>query len=295
MRYTTVIHEARMMLKLSMNDYCVADCIYHLSNNPKSPLPGWCYASKQSIANQIGITKSWAVKSIQTLIDMGIVTKSGDGKLLKTTAKWFEIVVDVDYSFGVQDKPKSVYGVHRNGIGSTPPSKNEKNQKDELPSSDGDLFKKPALNSETQLTPEYQIQSAGIDPILSFSDKRKASKKKGAKPADECYGDFVKMWCDAYPDLQFDAVSGVKINSMIRRTRQHLKSVEKVADREQVNAAFAYLLAYVKRENHWVHGQDINVFDQKYLSVVREIRAGKPGKRQQMPSSAVFSKYSNLM
>lgn len=146
-----------------------------------------------------------------------------------------------------------------------------------FPSNDGELFKKPVLDTESQLTPE-----------------KKTKKKREPKAADECYADFVKMWCEAYPDLGFDGVSGVKINSMIKRTRERMTAVGKIADKESVNAAFAFVLAYVKRENHWVHGQDIKVFDQKYLSVVREIKEGKPVKQNQVPSSAVFSRYSNM-
>ena len=34
--YTTILHSARENLGITTNEYCVADIIYHLSNNPKS-------------------------------------------------------------------------------------------------------------------------------------------------------------------------------------------------------------------------------------------------------------------
>jgi hypothetical protein len=37
--YTLVLHSAREKLEITLNEYAVADSIYHLSNNPKSDLP----------------------------------------------------------------------------------------------------------------------------------------------------------------------------------------------------------------------------------------------------------------
>ncbi|KKK87568.1 hypothetical protein LCGC14_2751940, partial [marine sediment metagenome] len=48
--YSLNLHKIRKDLDLSLMEYCVADCIYHLSNNPSSQIKGWCYASKETIA-----------------------------------------------------------------------------------------------------------------------------------------------------------------------------------------------------------------------------------------------------
>lgn len=91
--YTTILHQAREELKLTTNEYCIADIIYHLSNNPKNKVQGWCYASKQTIGKFIGVTKSSVLSIIERLEKKGIVEKDEETKYLKTTEKWFNTVV----------------------------------------------------------------------------------------------------------------------------------------------------------------------------------------------------------
>jgi hypothetical protein len=47
--YTLVLHSAREKLGITLNEYAVADSIYHLSNNPNSDFKGWCYAAKETL------------------------------------------------------------------------------------------------------------------------------------------------------------------------------------------------------------------------------------------------------
>ena len=91
--YTTILHQAREDLSLTTNEYCVADIIYHLSNNPKSKVQGWCFASKQTIGGFIGITKQSALTIIEKLITKEIIERDEETKYLKTTKKWYEIVI----------------------------------------------------------------------------------------------------------------------------------------------------------------------------------------------------------
>lgn len=91
--YTTILHQARQELKITTNEYCIADIIYHLSNNPKSKVQGWCYASRQAIGNFIGITKPSVLSIIERLEKKEIVEKDEETKYLRTTEKWFNTVV----------------------------------------------------------------------------------------------------------------------------------------------------------------------------------------------------------
>lgn len=105
MRYTTIIHEVRVELGITMMDYCVADCIYHYANNPKNPVPGWCFASKQHIADELGFTKSWVVKTIDFLEQKGLVERSDNGRLVKTTERWYKLAIFSEKRVGVQNTP----------------------------------------------------------------------------------------------------------------------------------------------------------------------------------------------
>lgn len=92
-RYTVVLHDPRLELKLSVAEYCIADSIYHLSNNPSSKLQGWCYASKETLADFIGITPRSVYNILNKLISIGLVDKDDDTKHLRTTQLWYDKVV----------------------------------------------------------------------------------------------------------------------------------------------------------------------------------------------------------
>lgn len=92
--YTLIIHQIRKKLKLSLMEYCVSDCIYHLSNNPKSEIKGWCFATKETIANILGTTSRNLFDIIPKLIKKGFIEKSEETRgYLRTTQKWYENVV----------------------------------------------------------------------------------------------------------------------------------------------------------------------------------------------------------
>lgn len=91
--YTTILHTIRKQFSLSLMDYCVADVIYHLSNNPASKVKGWCYASKEKMADILDATRPTIFRSIDNLIKSGFLEKDNDTKYLKTTSKWYENVV----------------------------------------------------------------------------------------------------------------------------------------------------------------------------------------------------------
>jgi hypothetical protein len=92
-RYTLILHQIRKQLGLSLMEYCVADSIYHLSNNPTSKVPGWCFASKEKIADFLSTTDRTVFACISSLLEKGLVEKEETTKHLRTTRKWYENVV----------------------------------------------------------------------------------------------------------------------------------------------------------------------------------------------------------
>jgi DNA-binding MarR family transcriptional regulator len=91
--YSLILHQARRKLQLTLMEYCVADSIYHLSNNPSSEVKGWCYASKDQIAKFLGTTSVTIFGNINNLIKKGLIEKDEETKYLRTTAKWYDNVV----------------------------------------------------------------------------------------------------------------------------------------------------------------------------------------------------------
>lgn len=92
--YTLILHQIRKKLKLTLMEYCVADCVYHLSNNPDSKIQGWCFATKETIAELLGTTERTIFKIIPKVIEKGLMEKNEEDKrYLKSTKKWYENVV----------------------------------------------------------------------------------------------------------------------------------------------------------------------------------------------------------
>lgn len=111
---------------------------------------------------------------------------------------------------------------------------------------------------------------------------KKKQKKESVRP-DEFYPLFVKAWCDRYPELGFNAVSGVKIKSLVNHTKNYLSNGDKPQTPERALAMFEYVLEYIKRVNHFCHGKPITTLDSQYLSIIFELKNGKstqPSKKQ---------------
>jgi len=116
-KYTTIIHKVRIKLDLTCNEYCVADIIYHLSNNPSAKVSGWCYASKETIGNYMGLAKKNIHLIINKLIEKNIIIKDEQTRWLKTTSLWYENVIIEKMKFNNEESlpivTKGYYGQER--------------------------------------------------------------------------------------------------------------------------------------------------------------------------------------
>jgi hypothetical protein len=82
------MHEVRQKLNISCNEYCVADLIDNYAYNANNPLQ-WCYATKETIASVLGLSKQTVLTIIEKLIELGLVEKHEQTKNLRTTKAWF--------------------------------------------------------------------------------------------------------------------------------------------------------------------------------------------------------------
>ena len=88
--YTTVIHQAREELKLSLVEYCICDIIHRLGGSPISrEMGGWCYSSKQHIANCLGINKKTVERAITKLLHIKLIEKEPTTRHLRATNLWY--------------------------------------------------------------------------------------------------------------------------------------------------------------------------------------------------------------
>jgi DNA-binding MarR family transcriptional regulator len=87
--YTTILHQSRKKLKISLLEYCLCDSIHKLSGKPEFP---WCSASKQELATFLGISRRSATAIIKKMLNRELIEKDPETKFLRTTSKWITAV-----------------------------------------------------------------------------------------------------------------------------------------------------------------------------------------------------------
>jgi Transcriptional regulator len=92
LRYTTILHDVRMKLGITMEEYAVCDLIHNLQSNPRNTTL-WCYASKEYIAETLGLSRATVFRILNRVIEEGLIERHADTKQLRTTPKWFETVI----------------------------------------------------------------------------------------------------------------------------------------------------------------------------------------------------------
>jgi len=92
--YTTILHQPRLELELTINEYCFLDMVYNLSNNPNAAVVGWCYASKETLGDLLGLSSKSIFNFIPKMIDKELIEKHEyDSRYIRTTQLWYGTVV----------------------------------------------------------------------------------------------------------------------------------------------------------------------------------------------------------
>jgi len=68
--YTTILHDKRKQLGLTINEYCFLDSVYHLSRKK-----GYCYKSKKNFAEFLGISERQVYNMIDKLIEKQLLIR----------------------------------------------------------------------------------------------------------------------------------------------------------------------------------------------------------------------------
>ena len=90
-RYTLVLHSAPNSLKITINEYVLADSIHKLSSN-RSTVPGWCYASKEHLGKTLGFSRRSIHNMLNSLKKKGLIEIQEENGHLRTTEAWREAV-----------------------------------------------------------------------------------------------------------------------------------------------------------------------------------------------------------
>jgi hypothetical protein len=90
-RYTVILHHPRKKLGMTINEYCFADTVNKLSSG-RSMVPGWCYASKEHLAESLGFSRRSIHNMINSLKRKGILEAQEGTGYLRTSDLWHESV-----------------------------------------------------------------------------------------------------------------------------------------------------------------------------------------------------------
>jgi predicted transcriptional regulator len=94
--YTTIKHHPRVKYDISNNDYCIANAIYHLSNNPDSIFKGWYHGKVETLGKMFNLSRESAYNSINKLIEKKLVDKNEESGFLRTTNLWWKEFVNFE-------------------------------------------------------------------------------------------------------------------------------------------------------------------------------------------------------
>lgn len=93
--FTTIIHPIRKSLHLSCNEYCVLDTILRMQNNDSH----WCYMSRETMADDLDLSKQSILNILKGLIARGFVIKHEKTSHLRCTGD-FKKMLDDHKEFG---------------------------------------------------------------------------------------------------------------------------------------------------------------------------------------------------
>ena len=86
-----MLHSSRRELGLSIDEYARADTVHKLSG-VHSPVPGWCIASKPTLARALDLSRSTTFRIIKRLAAKNLLEIDPTTRHLRTTKRWHDIV-----------------------------------------------------------------------------------------------------------------------------------------------------------------------------------------------------------
>ena len=179
LNYTTINHDARVRLGLTINEYCVFDLIHNLATNPKNTQMGWCYAKKETLAGYLDLGRATVFRAINKGLSLRLLEKHPDQPaLIKATSSWFDEVMIKTESQNETASIKPRYDSYQN---ETFPRLNLRTNKD---------IDKENDNS----TGSHKNLRNGLASIGEIVEQRKPLKAKNDGIKYEWQVDAIRLW-----------------------------------------------------------------------------------------------------
>lgn len=138
MKYIIVFHDIRVKLGLGFQEYCILDIVCRFQQNHVTP--GWCYASKDALAEMLDISTRQLQRYVASLVEKGFIIR-GDSSCLCVTEKWTREINAVDkMSWGAIKVTKGVSNMSDSGVSEMTSNSNINNKENNKKEAPSDLF-----------------------------------------------------------------------------------------------------------------------------------------------------------
>lgn len=206
--YTTILHQARDELGLSLNEYALADIIYQLQNNPTSEHKGWCYSSKKYLGKCIGVSEQAVHGILNKLYESGLLEKQEETKHIRATDKWYRCVVLMKESMNAKESLAILKKVESDTketlVGNTKESLVNNNKRD---------------NNKINIESISYLEDIPIRDIEEFTTKFNISERQLKEKAEEL-ADYCRAKGKKYKDYKAFLRNAVRKEYKVRRVEK---------------------------------------------------------------------------
>jgi hypothetical protein len=260
--YVCLDFEVRQKLQITMMEYALMERIYFLSHNKANIHNGWCWASRQTLADDIGYTKRGIIKAIDRLAELGLIEKN-DRKWVAPTILYHRIAHEKTGEL----KPQSVNSVHQSGMSngelSTPQSVNSVHQSGELSSPKYIDINKDIKEEKIKLhSPQSSEEDFQGETQEDFSSQKgqeeiQVEEKKNTNPYQLTDSDMnlLKSYQKGFIE-EIDKVAKVKYDKKLIHLCKTFNLLNK--DRELLKAIYIYFRTY--RDHFGTYTTEIRSF-----------------------------------
>ena len=281
--YTQIFHAPRLAFGLSLNEYAVADSIYHLSANPTSPHPGWYYGGKQHLSAFFGLTRRTIINICQTLEEMGLIEQKRDSGFMKPTKKWYDNFVVAagrenfssgkkaedsgceKNSQGVKNIPEGCENISQKGVKKVHGGCEKSSHNNNTYSNNNKSFSSPAVEAPEQ-------------PICLLDEKVKAVKPKPSgkeplhKPFITCFTEFyLKKFGTAY--IFSSGADATATSQLIKKIKAKCSEAEVDETEENIISGFRLYLESIR--DQWILDHfSLSIINSKFNELFKNAKNG---------------------
>ncbi|WP_298845472.1 hypothetical protein [uncultured Clostridium sp.] len=225
--------------------------IFFLSNNIESKIKGWCYKSRPSLAEDLGVTKQSILNLLNTLEQKGFIHRDPETMFIQSTLKWNSV-----YFTGGKDSLPLVDGIESLLHGG----------KESLPNNN-------TLDNNNILNINEEFKNSSDKSKMSSSVEADLKTKE-----DSAHHRIIsKFFEEMHPEFIFSPVHAKSVSLLRKNIEATFKKNSRVADDKSVGD-FGILL--LENLPSYYLDKDLAVINSKFNEIMLQIKSGQNGQQK---------------